>query len=89
MNLNFNNDGTLNRDNRPYYDQEETVRSNFLWDPHGNYSYGLYESSQPKCQSIRNQGFSEGHFNNNPHMVTHKESGEQFYAIHRKSYFPK
>ena len=52
MNVWLNEDGTRNREFRPYINQEETSRNLYLYSPNGpGFHYGLYDSAQPSCQS--------------------------------------
>jgi len=51
MNVLVNSDGTRNRTNRPYIDQEEYKRNILLYDPNGyNLDTGLYGRTLPACQ---------------------------------------
>jgi len=57
MQVLVNPDGTRDRSYRPYIDQEETIKSTTLYDPTAPFHYGLYDTSQPVCNSFQN------HFN--------------------------
>ena len=50
--MTLNPDGSRNRDNRPYIEEEEQSNSIYLYDPNGpGVRYGLYGGTQPACGS--------------------------------------
>ena len=46
-----NRSGKRNRDFRPYIEEECQGNSVYLYDPYVPFHYGLYDTSQPSCQS--------------------------------------
>ena len=53
MEVLVNSDGTRNREYRPYIDQEESRRSLNLYNPYVPLHYGLYDTTQPPCESFQ------------------------------------
>lgn len=51
MNIWVNNDGTRNRDFRPYIQEEETGKSTYIYDPNRPIHYGLYDRDQTTVSS--------------------------------------
>ena len=51
MQVILNENGTRNRDFRPYISEEQQGNSIYLWDPNVPFHYGLYDTAQPSCGS--------------------------------------
>ncbi len=73
MNVWLNADGTRNRENRPYIQEEESARSLYLYDPEGpGFNYGLYDMAQPSCGSWLN-GIYDQYPSHNPGAVVTRD----------------